>query len=46
MPDSRPQDPVHSIMWDYKVGLVRTTAFFKSLEHSKVGLPNRVLGFC
>ena len=26
----------HVVMWDYNVGLVRITSFFKSLKHSKV----------
>ena len=25
------------VLWDYNVGLVRMTPFFKSLKHSKVG---------
>ena len=26
----------HVVMWDYNVGLVRITSFFKSLKHPKV----------
>ena len=26
------------VLWDYNVGLVRMTPFFKSLKHSKVGM--------
>jgi len=26
----------HVVMWDYQVGLVRITPFFKALVHSKV----------
>lgn len=33
--DDRSKDP-HTVMWDYNVGLVRFTSFFKSLKHSKV----------
>lgn len=27
----------HVVMWDYQVGLVRITPFFKALKYSKVG---------
>jgi hypothetical protein len=34
-----PNDPtqkVHSVMWDYQVGLVRITPFFKAFGYGKV----------
>lgn len=37
MPDDDPQREPHVIMWDCNYGLVRITALFKSLRHSKVG---------
>ena len=41
MPGDDPQKDAHAIMWDYNVGLVRITALFKSLKHSKVStFPN------
>lgn len=36
MPGDDPQKEAHIIMWDYNIGLVRTTALFKSLNHAKV----------
>ena len=33
--DCHDRDP-HVVMWDYNVGLVRITSFFKSLKHPKV----------
>ena len=33
--DGRDKDG-HTVMWDYNVGFVRITAFFKSLKHTKV----------
>lgn len=36
MPGENPQKDAHVMMWDYNVGLVRITALFKSLKHSKV----------
>lgn len=35
-----PNDPnrkEHVVMWDYRIGLVRITPFFKALQHTKVG---------
>jgi len=31
-------DKKHVVMWDYHIGLVRITPFFKALDYSKVGL--------
>lgn len=36
MPDDSRDKDAHTVMWDYNVGLVRVTSFFKSLKHSKV----------
>ena len=36
MPDDPRDKDAHTVMWDYNVGLVRITAFFKSLKHTKV----------
>lgn len=36
MPGDDPRKDAHALMWDYNVGLVRITALFKSLNHSKV----------
>lgn len=36
MPDEARDKDAHTVMWDYNVGLVRVTSFFKSLKHSKV----------
>lgn len=37
-PDEGRGRDAHAVMWDYNVGLVRITSFFKSLGHSKVCL--------
>jgi hypothetical protein len=42
-----PNDPtqkVHSVMWDYQVGLVRITPFFKAFGYGKVC--QRIASFC
>lgn len=31
-----PENKEHVVMWDYQVGLVRITPFFKALKYSKV----------
>ena len=30
------EEKEYTVVWDYNVGLVRMTPFFKSLKHSKV----------
>ncbi|CAF9913121.1 MAG: hypothetical protein ALECFALPRED_008640 [Alectoria fallacina] len=42
MPDDARDKDAHTVMWDYNVGLVRVTSFFKSLKHSKT-MPARVM---
>lgn len=32
------EEKEYVVVWDYNVGLVRMTPFFKSCKHSKVGL--------
>ena len=36
MPGDDPDREPHFVMWDYNIGLVRVTALFKSLNHTKV----------
>lgn len=36
MPGDDREKDAHTVMWDYNVGLVRVTALFKSLKHTKV----------
>lgn len=36
------QDRVQTMIWDYNIGLVRTTPLFKCRNYSKVGLMNPV----
>ncbi|KAL2042465.1 hypothetical protein N7G274_004957 [Stereocaulon virgatum] len=42
MPDDDRGRDAHAVMWDYNVGLVRITSFFKSLGHSKT-MPAKVM---
>ncbi|KAL2050605.1 hypothetical protein ABVK25_009113 [Lepraria finkii] len=41
-PDEGRGRDAHAVMWDYNVGLVRITSFFKSLGHSKT-MPAKVM---
>lgn len=38
VPDD-PEKRTHTVMWDYQVGLVRITPFFKACKYSKVKTP-------
>lgn len=38
------EDNDFTVMWDYNVGLVRMTPFFKCCKYSKVGLINSKMG--
>ncbi|KAL9098750.1 MAG: hypothetical protein Q9163_005643 [Psora crenata] len=42
MPNEDREKEPHAVMWDYNVGLVRITSFFKSLKHSKT-MPAKVM---
>lgn len=32
------EDKPYAVVWDYNIGLVRMTPFFKSCKYSKVGI--------
>lgn len=34
----------YTVMWDYNIGLVRITPFFKCCKYSKVGILPSVIG--
>lgn len=38
------EDKIHTVMWDYNIGLVRTTSLFKCNHYSKASLSSGSIG--